>query len=148
MFRKFVSSMAAILLLAGCGGGSSADPTSTAEKIVKDLELTDKMDAMDDSQINGLFFFEDGVVKSSSLYLANDQSADVVGVFETDNMDAVKQAVNTYLETTKIQNQNYNPNEVFKIDNAVVDDNGKTLVLIVCDDLESAKKEAKSVLGK
>lgn len=149
MFRKFVSSLAAIVLLAGCsGGGSSASPTSTGEKIVKNLNLTEKMDVMDESQINGLFFFEDGTVKSSSLYLANDQTADVVGVFEAENMDSVKQCVRTYLETTKLQNQNYNPEEVFKIDNAVIDDNGKTLILIVCDDLESAKKEAKTALGK
>jgi hypothetical protein len=149
MFRKFVSSLAAILLLAGCSGeGSSASPTTTGEKIVKNLKLTEKMDAMDESQINGLFFFEDGAVKSSSLYLANDQTADVVGVFETENMDSAKKSVRTYLETTKLQNQNYNPDEVFKIDNAVIDDNGKTLILIVCDDLESAKKEAKTALGK
>jgi hypothetical protein len=97
---------------------------------------------------NKYFFFEDGAVKSSSLYLANDQTADVVGVFETENMDSAKMSVRTYLETTKLQNQNYNPDEVFKIDNAVIDDNGKTLILIVCDDLESAKKEAKTALGK
>ena len=139
----------AVLLLVGCGSSSgSAKPSTAAEQLVKNLNLSSKMDAMDESQTQGLFFFADGAVKSSSLYLANDKSADIVGVFEAEDVSSVRESVETYLETTKLQNQTYNPEEVFKLDNAVIDDNGKTVVVVVCDDLESAKKEVKSVLGK
>ena len=44
--------------------------------------------------------------------------------------------------------QNYYPDEVFKVDNAVVEDNGSLIVLIICDDLEAAKKEAGTLLGQ
>ncbi|MBE6122653.1 MAG: DUF4358 domain-containing protein [Solobacterium sp.] len=149
MLKKFVSSIMAVLLLVGCGSSSgSAKPSTAAEQLVKNLNLSSKMDAMDESQTQGLFFFADGAVKSSSLYLANDKSADIVGVFEAEDVSSVRESVETYLETTKLQNQTYNPEEVFKLDNAVIDDNGKTVVVVVCDDLESAKKEVKSVLGK
>ena len=149
MLKKFVSSIMAVLLLVGCGSSSgSTKPSTAAEQLVKNLNLSSKMDAMDESQTQGLFFFADGAVKSSSLYLANDKSADIVGVFEAEDVSSVRESVETYLETTKLQNQTYNPEEVFKLDNAVIDDNGKTVVVVVCDDLESAKKEVKSILGK
>ena len=147
MLKKFVSSLMVAALLAGCssGGGASAD---SAEKIVKDLQLTSKMDKMDESAADGLFFFSEGTVTSSSLYLANDKSADAVGVFETTDVESCRKAVKTYLETTKAQNQSYNPEEVFKLDNAVVEDDGKTVIMVVCDDLESAKKIVRDILKK
>ncbi len=147
MLKRFVSSLLAAALLAGCssGGGVSAD---AAGRIVKDLGLTARMDKMDESASDGLFFFDEGTVTSSSLYLANDKSADAVGVFETKDTESTRKAIKTYLETTKAQNQSYNPEEVFKIDNAVVEDDGKTVIMVVCDDLESAKKIVKDLLKK
>jgi hypothetical protein len=71
-----------------------------------------------------------------------------VGVFETTDADSCRSAIQTYLDSTKTQMQNYYPDEVFKLDNAVVEDNGSTVILIACSDLESAKKEADSILGK
>ncbi len=148
MYRKFVSSFIALALLAGCSSsGKSVSAGSAGEKIVKELKLGDKMDKMDESATEGLFFFSDGVVTSSSLYLANDRSADAVGVFETKDVESCRRSIKDYLETTKAQNLSYNPEEVFKLDNAVVSDNGKTVIMVVCDDLESARKLVKEILG-
>lgn len=154
MLKKFVTSMLALFMLAGCSGASSsasaatADPSSEAAKIVEDLNLSDHMDQVQDRIVSGLFFFDEGVVTQSAVYIANDKSADVVGVFETTDVDSCRSAIQTYLDSTKTQMQNYYPDEVFKLDNAVVEDNGSTVILIACSDLESAKKEADSILGK
>lgn len=54
MLKKFVTSMIALFLLAGCSSGSSAeaaaaaDPASDAAKIVEDLNLSDHMDQVQD----------------------------------------------------------------------------------------------------
>lgn len=154
MLKKFVTSVIALFLLAGCSSGSSAeaaaaaDPASDAAKIVEDLNLSDHMDQVQDRIVSGLFFFDEGVVTQSAVYIANDKSADVVGVFETTDADSCRKAIQTYLDSAKTQMQNYFPDEVFKLDNAVVEDNGSTVILIACSDLEGAKKEADSILGK
>ena len=43
--------------------------------------------------------------------------------------------------------QNYYPDEVFKIDNAIVQEAGDKVVLIVTNDIENARKIAESVLS-
>lgn len=149
MLKKFVSSILCILLLAGCGSSTSAGQAASAqaESIVSQLNLSDKMDKVEDRIIKGLFFFEEGTLKDSSVYIANDKSADIVAVFQSDDTAEVKDKINTYLATAKEQMQNYYPDEVFKIDNAIVQEAGDKVVLIVTNDIENARKIAESVLS-
>jgi hypothetical protein len=148
MLKKFVSSILCILLLAGCGSSTSAGQAASAqaESIVSQLNLSDKMDKVEDRIIKGLFFFEEGTLKDSSVYIANDKSADIVAVFQSDDTAEVKDKINTYLATAKEQMQNYYPDEVFKIDNAIIQEAGNQVALIVTNDIENARKVAESVI--
>lgn len=154
MLKKFVSSILALVLLSACGSSTAGTTASTstaadqARKIVDSLELTDRMDEVQPRVITGLFFFEEGTVSDADVYISNDKKADAVGVFVTSDVDKTKDAVASYLQTQKAQMESYYPDEVFKIDNAIVDDNGSEVVMIVCDDLEKAAKEASAILGK
>lgn len=151
MFKRFVSSLLVLVLLSGCGahaGKTTMDCAAQAEQIVTALAMNEKMEAVQDRVIQGLFFFEEDALQDQALYIANDKSANIVGVFKTDKMDSVKDCIQTYLTTLKAQMQNYYPDEVFKIDNAVVMNNDSEIVLIIADNLEKAKEEAKKVLGQ
>ena len=150
MLKKLVSSIAAVIPLLGCGGGeksASGNPKDMTAEIIKDLSLTDKVSEVEDRVIPGLFFFEQDTVSESSFYAA-DKLADCVGVFRTSNPESCEKCVKTYLETRKAQLEMYAPSEVFKVDNAVLESTEDTVVMIVCDDLESAGKEAKKLLGQ
>lgn len=154
MLKKFVSSICILCLLCACSGGTSGkeassgmDVKSAAQSLVKDLNLTDTTAEVEDRVVQGLFFFEDGVVTASDVYLANDKSADIVGVFKTTNIESCENSIKTYLSTTKQQMQSYFPEEVFKVDNALVQDNGSdTVILIICKDMETAKTKAEAIL--
>ena len=148
MLRKFVSSLLCVLMLVGCGSstsaGKAASAASEAESIVSQLNLNDKMDKVEDRIIKGLFFFDEGTLSDSAVYIANDKTADIVAVFEGEDPAAIREKVEQYLSTAKEQMQNYYPDEVFKIDNAVIQENGKQVILIVTSDIETARKIAES----
>ena len=150
MLRKFVSSLLCVLFLFGCGAsssaGSAASAASEAEAIVSQLNLSDKMDKVEDRIIKGLFFFEEGQLSDSSVYIANDKSADIVAVFIGDDTAAIREKVTQYLASAKEQMQNYYPDEVFKIDNAIIQEAGNQVALIVTSDIENARKVAESVI--
>lgn len=155
MFKKFVSSLVALVLVCGCSSSSVStasaelDIKATAKQLVSDIGLTDTMDELsNDRQVMGLFLFDTDTVSESSVYIANNQSADIIGIFKTSNVDSCKASIKTYLENQKAQMQNYYPDEVFKIDNAYLEDNGTIVILAVCKDIELAKKKADAILGK
>ena len=149
MLRKFVSSLLVSFLLVGCGSSTSAgaSPQKDAEATVKELNLSDRMDQIQDRVVKGLFFFDEGVIEESAVYIANDKSADVVGVFKATDTAAAKEKIEQYLASAKEQMQNYYPDEVFKIDNAIVEDKDGKIILIVTNDIEAARKKAQELLG-
>jgi hypothetical protein len=149
MLKKFVSSLLAVFLLVACGSSTSAgtSPAKDAEAIVNELGLSGKMDQIQDRVVKGLFFFEEGTIEESAVYIANDKTADVVGVFKAKDTAAAKEKIEAYLASAKEQMQNYYPDEVFKIDNAIIEEKGDKIILIVTNDIEAARKKAQEILG-
>lgn len=152
MLKKFVSSVLAVFLLCGCSSGevattsSKQDAKEMASTIVKNLNLEETMNEQKERVVNGLFFFDEGEIKDCALYLSSDKSADVVGVFKTDQMDDSLAKVEEYVKTMKQMTLNYTPEELFKIDNAVLVHNNDTIILIVCDQIEDAKTQAEQFI--
>lgn len=148
MFKKFVSSVLAVLCLVGCSSGSSqtsnATPSDTATSLISSLSL-DTVQEVETRVIPGLFFFDDGVYEEGVFYAA-DKLADCLGVFKVTDTDSAIQTIQTYLSTRKSQLQMYAPSEVFKVDNAVIESNSDTVIFVVCDDLESAKEKVQEIL--
>ena len=154
MLKKSASSLLAAAMLAGCSGTAATassediDTAKTASSLVDELKLNDTVSLIEESRIvMGLFFFDEDVVTESSVYIADNSSADIVGVFKTADTESCEASIKEYLATQKEQMQNYYPDEVFKIDNAYLKDNGSVVILIVCNDIEKAKKAADSILG-
>lgn len=165
MLKKFVSSMLAIMLLTGCGGSAAADEGSSAatEKtcaeiasgLVSDLGLSDVVTEAKTRVVYGSFFSaregDEGLpVSDAAAYLPADKNSDTVGVFRTDDAETVKTMLEEYLSAQTALSQMYSPEEVFKISNAIVDTSadGKTVVLVVCNDIEDAKVKVAKALGK
>lgn len=152
MFKKFVSSLLAITVLVGCSSGSTSSsysektPAELTAYIVEQLSLEENVSEVEERIIPGLFFFEDEVYEEGSFYVA-DKIADCIAVFKVTDTDSCIDTIEEYLSTRKAQLQMYAPSEVFKVDNAVIESNDDTVIMIVCDNLESAKDLAKEILG-
>ena len=149
MLKKFVSSVLAVMLLAGCGGAESTasrkPAAEVAARIVKDLKLEDSVSEASSRVVNGLLFFDEGDITDGSLYLSQNRG-DTVAVFYTEDTDKVMEKTEEYLRTLKAQLETYAPSEVFKVDNGVVTSGDGIVLVIICDDLQSAKEEAETIL--
>ena len=153
MLKKFVSSILAVLLLAGCSAGSakseevlpSFSASETAKEIVKDLELTDSMQELKEKNVIRMFFQgEEDVVTDSSVYRSTDNgNSDTIGVFVTRDNARVKEYLNAYLDDIKAQTETYYPEEVFKISNAVIEEKEGLIILIIAENIEKAKTTAR-----
>lgn len=151
MLKKFVSSVLAVLLLVGCSatsaGSAAASASADAESIISSLGMGDKVEKVEDRIIKGLFMFDEGTIEDAAVYVSNAKTADLVGVFQTKDTAATKEKIQNYLVTLKGQMESYAPDEVFKVDNAVIEEAGNKVIVIIADDIENAKKTAQSLLG-
>ncbi len=176
MLKKYVSSLLMITLLAGCASEvpeesvtiqkpsqpvSSAEATDEteedtskvadeAQELIDELGLGDTLDtALVEGAIKGLFFQgDDSLYSDACVYLANEAgNSDTVAVFATKNADEVKEYISKYLESTEANAEEYFGEEVEKIKNAVVESNGKRVVLVISSDASKAESAIKKILG-
>ncbi len=153
MLKKILISIFAILLFAGCTGSSGSEKITNSElaagEIVSYLKMTD-MEKMQNRFVKGEFFDSEDIYKEACVYHSSDENnSDLAGVFYVEDIELAKSYLQTYLNNLKKQQQLYYPDEVFKVSNAILTDNGKDLVvLIICNDIESARYKAEQIVGR
>lgn len=165
MLKKFVSSILAIVLLAGCGGKTEGEASQSetpsvscaeiAADLVSELNLSDVVSEAKTRTVYGSFFNtregdENSPVSDAAAYLPTEKNSDTVGVFRTDDAETVRTLLEEYLSAQKALSEMYSPEEVFKISNAVVEtsEDGKTVILVVCNDIEDAKAKVQAALKR
>ena len=158
MLKKFVSSLMVICMLAGCGGSEkntaaaekgTQDAATIAADIVEDLNLKDSMEEVKSRVVKGMFFQGEDVTENACVYFSSTSgNSDTVGVFISEDTASILDYLHDYLEEQKAQTQTYYPEEVFKISNAIVDENGSMVILVICNNIEEAKTKVTEVLGK
>lgn len=163
MKKKFVNSLSVLLLLSGCAASpkgeiipvasfhedSSSEEAELATDLLKQLGMEDSMTQITSRKMTGMLFEGNkDEIEGGVLYLSRKEgNTDTVGVFRTKDIETCRNSLTSYLADKKSEVEVYNPDETFKISNAVImDDNRNTVILIVCSDIEKAKKTANSLL--
>jgi len=153
---KKILGLLLVLTLTACSSGDSqmtaAEAKSESEviaaQIMNELSLTSSMEQVKDRIVKGLIFEGQDVNAEGTLYFSTDKdSADAVGVFVSDDIESIVEYLESYVEDARETNRSSNPTQVFKLANAVIAYDDDTAVLIVCDEIEKARKCAENLLG-
>lgn len=156
MLKKFVSSLLVLLMVAGC---SSTEKQAVEEKVeevkvaLKDVNVDELLEAagldettveVDETTAKMLMDLGDAA-KDFEMYVADNNTADLMAIFDCEDVDAVKDAVGTYLEEIKAQAASYAPEEIEKIDNALIEEKDGLLWVIVSENLDAAKEYIENI---
>ncbi len=157
--KKLICFFALISMLftSACQSETTASASATAStslaaqqagRIVSELELTDEVSTIKNRVIKGSFFSGDDIYTDACVYMNSDYSADTVGVFYVTDMETALADLEDYLSVLETQTNLYDSTELFKISNAVLENNGEDLiVLIIASDIEEAKRLAKNLVS-
>ena len=89
-------------------------------------------------------------VVSGKLYLSSGATAEEIAVFEAKDDAAAERllaAAKERVEAQKTAFEDYAPAEMTKLNNAVVERNGKIVALCIADDSSAAQKKVKELIG-
>lgn len=159
MMKKLFLTILCIFTLTSCTTSSTSTTSVSSEseaeiearQLVSILDMDqDTMSRVKDRVVKGMVLNGDTSASNDfCLYRSSiDGNYDTVGVFYTEDMELLKTYVDSYIQTLKSEvNKNY-PEEVFKISNAVIDNNDETLILIITTNIESAKEQVNEILSE
>ncbi|MDD6034421.1 MAG: DUF4358 domain-containing protein [Oscillospiraceae bacterium] len=150
--RKLAALLLAVSMgLAGCGSKPAAniDIDSLAAKLTSDVAFEDELSLIDDGMIsmvyNNTLQWEDAV-----LYMGSGATAEEVAVFACADEAAAKAALNeaeAHIASQKESYESYVPEEVKRLDEAIVRQSGKYVVVVVTEDTAAAEAVLKEYLG-
>ena len=130
--------LSALLLLSGCGGGGEKS-AYTAEDVTAILDagaFSGEMEQVDGSVAAGLFGLDASTVEEITCYMAinSSVSADEVAVFvltDEEAAQAAESACQSHVESRIESSAQYCPDQVPKLEDAVIRRLGNTVLLAV-----------------
>lgn len=140
--KKFLAVLAATLLLASCGNSKTPDINidNLAADLVSDVTFVDDLSLIDDSMIGNLYNlqYEDAV-----LYLGSGATAEEVAVFACADEAAAKTGLDgakAHIQSQIDSYESYIPEEVKRLEDALVLQEGKYVITVVTEDRDTAQK--------
>jgi len=117
--------------------------TDIAKKIVDDGKFIDEVVTIDNEMINQKLDIDSANVEESVCYYGTGDSANIVYVAifkEESKAKDAKEKLEVYLDELKTANESYDPEELGKIDDAILEIDGQYAIMVISDDDEGAKK--------
>ena len=126
------------LALTACGGGGAVgqtpyDPETAAQALLDSGAFSDALDTVDQDTAAALYGIDADTITGSAVYTSLSAGAEEIAVLVlTDELEARVADQKAVLES-------YQPDEVSKLDSAIVEQRGNSVLLAVAADAEKAR---------
>ena len=132
------------LTLVACGGKKKAaefDAESTPTALMASGAFSEELEQLEEVILLRLYEMDESKVTASAGFASTGLTAEEVAVFEMTDEAAAEEGealLRAHLEYQKESNVDYRPDEMPKLEDAVVERRGKTLLFLVAADYEAA----------
>ena len=156
MMKKTLAFLMTVLFLfaAGCaeqGADVSVDVEKAADELIAGIKFSDQMSAVDEKTAQRLFALGDGDAVKMKVYESTGATAEEVAVFEAKDADAagrIRDAAETRIGDQRDAFQDYQPKEMEKLKDPVLEVQGNYVFLCVSDDKAGAEKIIGGLTGQ
>lgn len=147
--RSFIllAALFSLLLAAGCSGKDKKaewNLTEVTDRLRNEIEYTDSLDTMDSSLMGYLFSDIDPAdVSEQIIYISTGSTAEEIAAFKAVDEAAagrIEEGLRLRVESQTESFTDYVPEEVKRLEDAVIARNGLSVVLSVSGDPDTAKK--------
>lgn len=145
---KIAALFAAALLcaapLAGCGTGKAKtiDVAALADDLKNTVPFSDSLWEMNDAAFGNRYSIDESDLTAKKVYVGSGATAEEIAVFEAKDKTAegrVRQAVDEHIQDQVDAYTNYQTQELKKLSDPVIVENGNYVILCVSDHNDTAK---------
>lgn len=131
------------ILTAGCGGdkAKTIDAKALADSLLSEISYEDELEELSEEMAAMSIDTEDGV--KTWLYMGSGATSEELAVFETPDEETAKKQlehVKDFVDDQIEAERDYRPEEVKRLEDAVLEQRGKYVILCVSADSDKAKE--------
>ncbi len=150
MKRIFSVLLLSVLLLSACAAAPlEIDVTDAASLLRGGVTFADIMSDIDTAMICRIFALTEDEVANAAGYVSTGATAEELFVIEVSDgsLAKVQAAVDAHMDYMINGYSDYGPQEVPKLENAVIETHGNYLFICVCDEPSQAKTVIAQIVG-
>lgn len=148
-FKMAACGAAAVLCLTACGAQAQIDPAEAVGQMKEEIAFTDQFETLDKDGACRVYGVDESLVEDSAALAGSGATAESLSVWKANDADSAKQVeeqlgvfVDGYIEGYS----DYKPEEVPKLESAILSREGVYVVLCISADNAAAEPVVEQVL--
>lgn len=137
-----------VLLVCGCGKKEMIEISELSSTLAESVSFSEQLTEIDASNIEKRYALNSKDYTEITAFVGTLSTCDEYVIVKTENPDAMTEKFNKYLEKKRKEYKLYRPDEVYKLDSAVIETHNKSVVMIITADSENALDVYKKYLKK
>lgn len=145
MKKKILAALIAAVTLTFSGCGSKSEPEINIDDLAADLAsgvaFDDELSLIDDGMIT--MVYDTDVFEDAVLYMGSGATAEEIAVFACEDKTAAAGALDeakAHIESQIVSYEDYVPEEVQRLEEAIVRQEGRYVIVVVTADTDAAEK--------
>jgi hypothetical protein len=146
--RILIAALAALLLLAGCGGPKATDtvPADAAAQILEAVAFRDTLVEAEGDVAKEWYDLDENVSDFAIYISGSGATAEEVAVIKTSDLATAEATVKKRVEDLRFRFEDYVPGEMTKLNDPVIVSKADIVILILANDLAAAQAAADAIL--
>ena len=155
--KRILAAMLSIMMLNLAISGCSSEETYVSldevySKLTSSIDFSaSKMQKQTEAALNNYYYIDPATLENYAIYMADyaTGNADEIAMFQVkdaDQLTTVKSLINDRIKDLKVRYEDYKPEEMTKLDSAVVEEKGNYIFVVISPDNEKAKEILKEAI--
>ncbi len=147
-YKVLITLVALLLLVCGCGKKETIEISELSSVLAESVSFSEQLTQIDVSNIEKRYALNSKDYTEIMAFVGTLSTCDEYVIVKTETPDAMVEKFNKYIEKKREEYKLYRPDELYKLDSAVIETHNKSVVMIITADFENALDVYKEYLKK
>ena len=145
---KIFTVLTALFLLVSCGKKSEIINAELSREITDNVEFSEQLTQIDTINAQKRYMLSSKDYSEITAFVGTASVCDEFVIVKTSNTEGIIEDLRSYIDSKKESYKTYRPNEIYKLDNAIIEQYEDAVVMIITADSDDAIRVYQEYLKK
>ncbi len=147
-YMKIFAVLTTIFLLMSCGKKSEIINSELSREITDNVEFSEQLTQIDTINAQKRYMLSSKDYSEITAFVGTASVCDEFVIVKTTDTEGITEDLRSYIDSKKESYKTYRPNEVYKLDNAIIEQYEDAVVMIITADSDNAIRVYEEYLKK
>ena len=147
-YMKFFAVLTTLFILVSCGKKSEIINAELSQEITDNVEFSEQLTQIDTINAQKRYMLSSKDYSEITAFVGTASVCDEFVIVKTTDTEGITEDLRSYIDSKKESYKTYRPNEVYKLDNAIIEQYEDAVVMIITADSDNAIRVYEGYLKK